>query len=138
MAVIPKETRESHEDYLAIFSQTMILMPNIFSFKQDVIWMISFSFDSCYSYNISLKASNFLLLTKKQSPINGTTYLVNDFSLFANFPSTKFWSSYITWLYIKRTKVHTKGGPIHAKTSLILLQNTHFHTSPSLLQSPSS
>ena len=25
------------------------------------------------------------------------------------FPSTKFWSSYIAWLYIKRTKLHTKG-----------------------------
>ena len=28
--------------------------------------------------------------------------------------------------------------PSYAETSLILLQNTHFHTSPSLLQSPSS
>ena len=25
------------------------------------------------------------------------------------FPSTKLWSSYITWLYIKRTKLRTKG-----------------------------
>ena len=24
------------------------------------------------------------------------------------FPSTKFWSNYIAWLYIKRTKLHTK------------------------------
>ena len=46
----------------------------------------------------------FLLLVKKQK----TTYFVKKISLFANFPCTKFWSNYITWLYIKRTKLHTK------------------------------
>ena len=40
-------TRGSHKDYLAVFSQTMNLMPNIFFSKQYVIWMISFSCDSC-------------------------------------------------------------------------------------------
>ena len=44
--VVP-ETRGSHKNYLAIFSQIMNLKPNIFSSKQDVIWMISFSCDSC-------------------------------------------------------------------------------------------
>ena len=128
-------------------------MPNTFYSKQDVIWMMLFGWyhsavkaviDSCYGYNIDLKVPNFLLLTKKQSPTNGTTYLVKNFSLFVIFPSTKFWSNYIAWLYIKRTKLHTKGDqsilltPSYAETSLILLQSTHFHTSTSLLQSPSS
>ena len=44
-------------------------------------------------------------MVKKQK----TTYFVKKFPLFANFPSTKFWSSYIAWLYIKRAKLHTKG-----------------------------
>ena len=42
--------------------------------------------DSCYSYNISLKVSNFLLLAKKKNLSNETAYLVKDFSLFADFP----------------------------------------------------
>ena len=82
--------------------------------------------DSYYSYNINLKTFNFLLLAKKQSLTNGTTYLVKDFSLFAIFPSTKFWSSYIAWLYIKRTKLHTKGGPIHPSLTLLCKNFTHF------------
>ena len=45
--IVVPGTRESHKDYLAVFSQTMNLMPNIFSSKQYVIWMISFSCDSC-------------------------------------------------------------------------------------------
>ena len=45
-AVVP-EIEGSHKDYLTIFSQTMNLMPNIFSSKQDVIWMTSFSCNSC-------------------------------------------------------------------------------------------
>ena len=64
--------------------------------------------DSCYNYNISLKVSNFLLPAKKQNPSNETTYLVKNFSLLLIFPSTKLWSSYITWLYITRTKLRTK------------------------------
>ena len=63
--------------------------------------------DSCDSSSISLKVPNFLLLAKKQK----TTYFVKDFSWFAKFPFNLFWSNYIAWLYIKRTKLHTKGPP---------------------------
>ena len=37
----------SYKDYLNILGQTMTIMPNIFSSKQDVIWMTSFSCNSC-------------------------------------------------------------------------------------------
>ena len=131
-------------------------MPNIFLQANDVIRMTS---SNCNSYNIStIKSETFFFWPKNKRPLT----LLKFFPYLLFFPSTKFWSSYIAWFYIKRTKLHTKGpslwsplgwsllslsdpfsqihllSPSYAETSLILLQNTHFQTSSSLLQSPSS
>ena len=133
----------------------MSLMPNTFLQAYDVIWMTS---SSCNSYNIStIKSQTFFFWPKNKGPLILSKFF--PYLLFS--PSTKFLSSYIAWLYIKRTKLHTKGlflipslliptlllwsslsdssfSSSYAETSLILMQNTHFHTSPSLLQGPSS
>ena len=133
----------------------MSLMPNTFLQANDVIRMTS---SSCNSYNIStIKSQIFFFWPKNKGPLTLSKF----FPYLLFFPSTKFWSSYIAWLYIKRTKLHTKGPSLwsplgwsllslsnpfsqihllslsYVETSFILLQNTHFHTSPSLLQSPS-
>ena len=133
----------------------MSLMPNAFLQANDIIRMTS---SSCNSYNISIiKSQTFFFWPKNKGPLPLSKFF--PYVLF--FPSTKFWSSYIAWFYIKRTKLHTKEPSLwsplgwsllslsnpfsqihllslsYAETSFILLQNTHFHTSPSLLQSPS-
>ena len=74
--VVPEK---SHKAYLTIFGQIMNLMPNTFLQANDAVTAV---IDSCYSYNFSLKISNFLHLAKKQR----TTYFVKDFSWFAKFP----------------------------------------------------
>ena len=119
-------------------------MPNIFVQPNDVIRMTS---SSCNSCNINtINSQTFFFWPKNKRPLTLSKF----FPHLLFFPSTKFWSSYIVWLYIKRTKLHTKGllffislfdlyplwsiSPSYAETSLILLQNTHFYTSPSPLQ----
>ena len=65
--------------------------------------------DSYYSYNISFKSLTFFFWLKNKIPLMKPLTLFKTFPYLLIFPSTKFWSSYIAWLYIKRTKLHTKG-----------------------------
>ena len=81
----------------------MSLMPNTLLQENDAIQMTS---SSCNSYNIStIKSQTFFFWPKNKRPLT----LLKFFPYLLFFPSTKFWSSYIAWLYIKRTKLHTKG-----------------------------
>ena len=84
----------------------MSLMPNTFLQANNVIRMTS---SSCNSYNIStIKSQPFFFWPKNKGPLTLSKF----FPYLLFFPSTKFWSSYIAWLYIKRTKLHTKGGSL--------------------------
>ena len=61
---------------------------------------------SCNSYNINtIKSQTFFFWPKNKGPLTLSKF----FPYLLFFPSIKFWSSYIAWLYIKRTKLHTKG-----------------------------
>ena len=52
----------------------------------------------------TLKSQTFFFWLKSKRQLTLSKF----FPYLLNFPSTKFWSSYIVWLYIKRTKLHTK------------------------------
>ena len=54
------------------------------------------------------KSQNFFFWLKNKRSLA----LLKFFLYLLFFPSNKFWSSYIAWLYIKRTKLHTKGPPL--------------------------
>ena len=83
----------------------MNLMPNTFLQANDVIRMTSSSYNS---YNIStIKSQTFFFWPKNKGPLIFSKF----FPYLLFFPSTKFWSSYIAWFYIKRTKLHAKGAP---------------------------
>ena len=83
----------------------MSLMPNTFLQANDVIQMTSSSYNS---YNIStIKSQTFFFWPKNKGPLTLSKF----FPYLLFFPSTKFWSSYIAWFYIKRTKLHAKGAP---------------------------
>ena len=104
----------------------MSLMPNTFLQANDVIRMTS---SSCNSYNIStIKSQTFFFWLKNKGPLTSSKF----FPYLLFFPSTKFWSSYIAWLYIKRTKLHTKGTPSLIPTWLI--STFPFWSLPSLIQ----
>ena len=78
-------------------------MPNTFLQENDVIRITS---SSCNNYNINtIKSQTFFFWPKNKGPLTLSKF----FPYLLFFPSTKFWSNYIAWLYIKRTKLHTKG-----------------------------
>ena len=81
----------------------MSLMPNTFLQANDIIRMTS---SNCNSHNISIiKSQTFFFWPKNKGPLTLSKFF--PYVLF--FSSTKFWSNYIAWLYIKRTKLRTKG-----------------------------
>ena len=54
------------------------------------------------------KSQNFFFWLKNKRSLT----LLKFFPYLLFSPSTKFWSSCIAWLYIRRTKLHTKGGSL--------------------------
>ena len=111
-AVVPK-ARGSHKDYFAIFSQTMNLMPNIFLQARchlaDIIQLWHLWLTVVTTITSALKSLTFFFRQKNKILLMKPLTLSRTFPYLLIFPSTKLWSSYITWLYIKRTKLRTKG-----------------------------
>ena len=81
--------------------------------------------DSYSSSSSTIKSLAFFFWLKNKIPLMKPLTLSRTFPYLLIFPSTKFWSSYIAWLYINRTKLHTKGQTDPSLTHLIILK-LHF------------
>ena len=119
----------------------MNLMPCIALQAKDVIsqlWQLWLT--TVTTVPSALRSLAFFFRLKKKISLMKPLTLSRTFPYLLIFPWTKFWFSYIAWLYIKRTKLHTKRLihlsliPKILKLHFVAYISKLFYTSPSPLQ----